>query len=100
MILEKEYAEKVVKESGGSKKRIQERLKIEGIDVADCTEKGSPFFNLKIWNEDGSMIRIYRSYSRRVEVQKWSMVKIQYSGIPVFEPGDMDTLFKEKQFRK
>ncbi len=82
----KELAEMIVHTANGRKNRIIKAIREQGFEVEDNTEPGSKFFNLRVWNEDKTFIRIYRSYRREVKVQEWKPIKYTYSGIPTFEP--------------
>lgn len=85
-MFDREMAELIVHATSGKKDRIKKAIGELGYKVIDDTEPGSKFFNLKVKNPDGSLIRIYKSYRGPVEVQKWEPLLITYSGIPTFEP--------------
>ncbi len=87
MNLTKELAEILVKQGKSRKANIIKFLELHGYDVIDDTEPETPrYWNLKVKNEDGTMIRIYRSYRDGVKVQLWEPVVVKWSGIPTFEP--------------
>ena len=87
MILTKERAEKCVKRAGGVKDWTVMELKRAGFPVVDDTDPERPAqWNLKVHNEDGTMIRIYKTLQKKVEVQRWTPCIMKPSGIPTFEP--------------
>lgn len=67
-----------------SKKEILAVLKGAGIEVEDAS-KESGYMNLRI-PVGREYIRIYRTYTGAILVQRFRLEKFQYSGIPVFEP--------------
>ena len=87
MNLTKEFAELIVHATSGRKDRIIKCIREQGFTVSDETETGSMYYNLKVMNDDGTVIRIYKSFRGKAEVQKWEPVVFRYSGIPVCDPG-------------
>lgn len=63
---------------------VKERLNDAEVVYADLS-KDSGYLNLRIPTKD-AQIRIYRSSDRRIQVQKFEMVQMKYSGVPTFEP--------------
>lgn len=93
MAFTKSMGERAVRKAGGLKMGIIQEVQKMGYWVDDDTDRAHPkMFNLKVWNDDGSMVRIYKTYRGTVEVQKWKPVDMKYSGIPTFEPSGKKSL--------
>lgn len=89
--LTKELAEMIVHSASSKKDRIIKAIEKEGFEVVDESEEFG-YMNLKVWNRDGSMIRIYRPDNKRARVQLWKPFEYVYSGIPTFEPSGRRSL--------
>jgi len=95
MVLTKEKAQAIVDKAGGMRDSIISMLRKSGYEpeVYYLNEDDSPrHWNVRVANQDGSHVRIYRNFRGEILVQIWNPMKVEWSGIPTFMPSGKGTL--------